>query len=113
MENSKQRYNPATAAIPILLHLTAKGMLKFMLPAIRRTSQKVKYKKSGNTVTFSAYGISYKVVYKANSKVLGFQQSGKSAVETYASILVKVQRNFMENKTNSTVPMNFKARSNT
>lgn len=67
-----------------------KGNVKIHVTGYKKDkSKKVKYKKSGNTVTFSAYGISYKVVYKANSKVLGFQQSGKSAVETYASILVK------------------------
>lgn len=67
-----------------------KGNVKIHVTGYKKDkSKKVKYKKSGNTVTFSAYGISYKVVYKANSKVLGFQQSGKSAVDTYASILVK------------------------
>ncbi len=67
-----------------------KGNVKVHVTGYKKDkSKKVKYKKSGNTVTFSAYGISYKVVYKANSNVLGFQQSGKSAVDTYASILVK------------------------
>ncbi len=67
-----------------------KGNVKIHVTGYKKDkSKKVKYKKNGNTVTFSAYGISYKVVYKANSKVLGFQQSGKAAVDTYASILVK------------------------